>query len=157
MSTDDLYSRLTELAACLCATIDGGDKMCFCGVMPGSDWYDLTGECEGRCGMAWVRLAGAYPSFTLPTPVTTLQCDAPIALQVEMGVVRCFDAPDSGQAPTAAQLATLMAQQHKDMLDMRKAVLCCDSFDEYIFATWAPIGPEGGIYGGTWGVVVGEF
>lgn len=158
MSTDDLFARMTELATCLCAGIDGGEDMCFCGVLPGDQWYDMTGECDDKCGMAWVRLAGTFPSFTLPQPAQGFQaCDAPLALQIEVGVIRCLEVPDDGSPPSAAELLAAMQVQHKDMLDMRAVLSCCDAFPEYVLATWAPIGPAGALLGGTWGIVVGEF
>lgn len=152
-----INARLAELAACLCAQIDGGDSMCFCGVMPGEQWYDLTGECEDdQCGQAWVRVVNVYPSTVLGVPDTSFQnCGKALSFDLEMGVIRCWHIPDGGEAPDAAQLLSASDQQVKDMIDMRKAIECCESFEDYTLTVWSPIGPSGGIYGGLWNLTVG--
>lgn len=152
-----LFERLELLAACLCAELDGGDTMCFCGVIAGETWYDLSGECDTRCGQAWVRVAGIYPATVLGQQDLTLRnCGKVLSLDLEIGAVRCLEVPDDGTPPSAAELLAASEQQMKDALAMRRAVQCCESFDEYILNLWTPIGPPSvALVGGTWTLTVG--
>lgn len=158
-----IFSRLEDLAACLCAAVDDTSSMCFCGILPGEQWYDVS-DCEDNCGQAWVRVAQVFPARSLGEPDVTYgftdtgNCGAVLSLTVEMGVLRCLEIPEDGTAQSAPILLAAAEQQMKDMLDIRKAVVCCTSFSEKLMGVWTPIGPvDGSVIGGFWTVTLGSL
>lgn len=153
---------LTELAACLCAelTPDGADEpdLCFCGVLPGRIAIADAGfECDNSCGMAWVRLDAAYPA-TGPGVVAEQQnsCGSLLGLDIEIGVLRCYDTPADGSAPEGAALAASVALQNEGMMAIRRAIKCCEALSDvdYILGLFTPDGPQGGLVGGAWSLSV---
>lgn len=160
----DLSTTLESLAACLCAElVDVGPDLCFCGVIIGEDTYDLSGigDCEsGGCGQAWVRVTSSYMASELGVQDTDGgNCNLELNVELEIGVLRCLEIPDRGEANTPAELLAAFRQQQADMLAVRRSVLCCDAVDieDVIMGVFSPIGPQGGLYGGVWTVVLGGF
>lgn len=157
-----LSSQLEDLATCLCAEV-GGDTMCYCGVIVGDDIYDLSGvggDCEDACGQAWVRVTDSFMASTLGVQdVDGGNCGLEMNVVVEVGVLRCLRIPEKGEANTAEEMVAAFEQQQSDMLAIRRALLCCDSIDsqDVILGTFAPIGPQGGLYGGVWTAIIGGF
>lgn len=153
----NVKAALDAMAACLCAEVNADNSLCFCGIIVGDAPYDVSGECGGKCGQAWVRLVGAYPQASLgEADLTDNNCRKALGLDLEIGVMRCF--PVSEDPPSEAELLLVSDQQVADMLAMRKAILCCDAFDGVILGNYEPIGPEGegGLVGGIWQFAVGE-
>lgn len=153
-----LTETLTSLAACLCAqiTVDGSPEPCWCGVMPGQAalFEPLGDHCEG--GMAWVRLANAYPSVAVGQADTSLaNCGSGTGIDVEVGIVRVIEI-DEDALDEAANLA-IVEQQIKDMTTMRKAIQCCGAISprDVILGSYTPYGPLGAVVGGTWTVYIG--
>jgi len=152
---------LEDLAECLCAQIheDGSPELCFCGIMPGDGFVaEYAGDCNDRCGAAYVRLTQAYPSVTAGQPdVTRNNCGASLGIDIEIGIIRCAPMPNSrGEAPPPAEVLAAARQQSKDILTMRKAVLCCNELKahDYIMGTYTPVGPQGDALGGFWTLAV---
>lgn len=157
-----VQETLERLGSCLCAQIvaDGSPGVCFCGVVPGeAAALDYAGDCSDVCGMAWVRLVTSYPATVLGTPnLTASNCALPLGFDVELGVARCASTPDSsGNPPSAADLLGDTTLQSADMDSMRRAVLCCGDAADWLLGVYAPIGPEGGLVGGTWTASSMEF
>jgi hypothetical protein len=149
---NQIEQTMADLATCLCAEIlESGPPVCACGVMPGEDVaLDYMGDCDDTCGQAWVRLATAYPSVTIGQPsVNPGNCSVGVGLEIEMGIVRCFDVGDGRTPPDAADLAASAVLQYADMMTMWRAVACCRSSKDFIIGQYVPIGPQGGIVGGT--------
>lgn len=151
-----VYERLNAIATCLCAqiTADGLPETCFCGVLPGEAVAaSYAGNCATACGMAWVRLANSYPTKVLGEPdLTAGNCGAGMGFDVEIGILRCAPVGNSaGAPPTAAQMLAATELQIADMHVMQKAALCCGevSTRDVILGTYEPVGPEGGLVGGT--------
>jgi hypothetical protein len=148
------YSRLSDLAACLCAQIEDSELpgLCFCGVVPGDAAVgDHAGDCNDVCGMGWVRLATAYPAASVGIPNEEPgNCSSGMGMDVEIGVLRCLEIPSDGSAPSAAALAEATELQQADMLMMWRAVMCCDAFipSEVKMGGYRPMGPLGGLVGG---------
>ena len=47
-------------------------------------------------------------------------------------------------------MLTYMDKQMADMAAMRRAIVCCNGdFDDIILGQYTPLGPAGGVYGGT--------
>lgn len=152
--------RLIALAACLCQQIrdDGLPEPCFCGVLPGEAASPLyAGDCDGdNCGMAWVRMGTAYPSdgFGDEQNQQPGNCVSGLGMDVEMGIVRCFPIPEDGAVPSESELSVAFAQQIDEMMTMWRAVSCCPDLPnkEVMLTGYTPIGPGGGMIGGTWGL-----
>lgn len=146
--------RLTDLAACLCAQIetDGLPPTCFCGVIPGDAAVgDYAGDCDDKCGMAWVRLVTAYPA----TAVGTLDervgnCGSSLGVDIEVGILRCLPVEEDGGPPPAETMVEVTGLQTADMLAMWRAINCCESLPnkEFILGGYQPMGPLGGLVGG---------
>jgi hypothetical protein len=156
-----IQDTLEKLASCLCAQIetDGLPAVCFCGLAPGAEIaLDYQGDCpDGVCGMAWVRLATAYPATALGnTSEQPGNCAVPVGFDVEIGIVRCASLPDEdGSPPSEADLLADTQIQVADMLVMRRAVVCCVGSD-HLLRAYTPIGPDGGVVGGVWAVSLME-
>lgn len=152
---DRINADLAALAGCVCA---GLDPVCACAIMVGSELYDFQPDedCEEECSRAWVRVAEAYPAtgIGIQEEATNANCEGMINLQIEIGVVRCIEVPSDGEAPTVSALLAASVQQIRDMVAIRKAILCCEHFEDYMLGTYTPIGPEGPQIGGIWTMAV---
>lgn len=165
MQDNLLYTRLVDLAACLCAQIDdpanGVPGVCFCGLVPGEQAAAIyaEGNCaRGTCGMAWIRLISTYPMKSIgvidPTPGN---CGATLGADVEMGILRCFTLGDeTGRGPDPQQLLASTQLQVADSVVMQKAMLCCNvPSKEFTLNTYQPLGPAGDLVGGSWTMSIG--
>jgi hypothetical protein len=158
------FERLTALATCLCAEIqdpvNGVPDVCFCGVVPGevaSGAY--AGDCNDKCGMAWVRMASIYPSNSVGAAVTTPgNCAYGMGMDVEMGITRCMSVGDEqGNPPPAAEMLAAAELQMADAYIMQRALYCCDAIPakDVILGLYQPLGPEGGLIGGLFTMSMG--
>lgn len=152
---------LTNLAACLCQQIaeDGLPPTCYCGVQVGdSVAIDYIGACEERDGMAWTRLALAYPSNQVGVPNTMLRnCGIGFGIEVEIGVMRTGPMwGDDGEPPDEATVLAASDLQVADMYAMLRAIDCCDSLTEhdYILQAYRPQ-MLGFALGGSFTILVG--
>jgi len=149
----DISAILADLSTCLCAQIltDGLPPVCVCGVMPGDEVaLDYAGDCDDACGMAWVRLTTAYPSVQIGIPSSTPgNCTKAIGIEIEIGIVRCLDVGDGGTPPEVASLTASAVLQIADMMAMWRAVYCCQNAQDFIVGQYTPIGPQGGLIGGS--------
>jgi hypothetical protein len=108
-------------------------------------------DCEGRDGMAWVRLITMYPSTTVSQQDTTLgNCGAGIGADLELGIVRSYPVSDDGEEPPPEVLEQIVRQQVKDAMTMHRAVLCCSALPtkEVIVGPYLPGPILGGMVGG---------
>ena len=152
----NVTSTLASLVECLCTQItDAGlPEPCFCGLVPGdAAVFDYAGDCDDKCGMAWVRLVTTYPSVTVGVADTTPgNCAAGLGFDVEIGIVRCLPVGDSeGEPPTPEQYLDAALTQYVEADIMRQAVLCCGfNSHDFIMGSYTPLGPDGGLVGGQW-------
>ena len=162
--SNPVFSRVGELAECLCAQIqdpeNGVPDVCFCGIVPGEQAIgNYAGDCKNKCGMAWVRLVSLYPMASIgQIDSTPGNCGVGVGIDVEMGIFRCISIGDEqGNLPSPAELLEATQLQIADALVMRKAVYCCDAIPskEVILANYTPVGPLGGLVGGTFRVSMG--
>lgn len=166
-----VFSQMAEIATCLCAKIAENDmpKVCFCGLLPGAVPYDamgIGGECfdtdgdavedADGCGQAWVRLLTGYPSSSVGVAdVTPNNCTKGFGFDIEIGITRCFPIEEKGGILPADVVLAAVQLQIADMLVMQQAIVCCDFDSENtVMGQYQPIGPEGGVVGGTWVVSV---
>lgn len=167
-----VFSQMAEIAECLCGKIAENDlpKVCFCGIIAGALPYDaqgVGGECydemsnpvedaEG-CGQAWVRLTTAYPSSAVGFADTTPgNCSKGFGYDIEIGITRCIRIVENGGSLPADEMLGAVQLQIADMLTMQQAILCCSSFagENSVLGQYTPIGPEGGVVGGSWVISV---
>ena len=121
----------------------------------------LIGPNVDECcsGLAWVRIAGIYPSWdSFPAADNTWTPCGPLAyaVQLEMGMAFCMPWSDSegtlddidppGTADWAAAAATQMMHQTL----MRQTAACCfRATQRRAVGEWSPLPVEGGCTGGT--------
>jgi hypothetical protein len=123
---DDLATIVTELAGCLCSFMNdaGQTQPCSCTVMEGTvALNDNFGDCNGKDGLAFVRLATTYPAVNsgeVATEKRNLRLG--LGFDIEIGVERTM------------------------LMDDRDATL---AEVDVIVGAWTPRGPQGGIYGGS--------
>lgn len=150
--------RLIAVAACLCQQIrdDGLPEPDWCGVLPGEAPFPvyLGEDCSTQ---AWVRLGTAYPSDGFAGDQQQQQpgnCTSGLGIDVEIGILRCFPMPEDGAGPSESEIADAFDLQTSDMLTMWRAVNCCTDLpnSEFILTGYTPIGPQGGLIGGSWGI-----
>lgn len=155
-----IWPAITSLVACLCEEVirSGLPPVCICTPLPGEVY--ATDYVSEDAGMAWVRLESAWPSTSFPNQTITSTCAAPLAFGVEIGLAFC--APifeqDGTPPPFAAQFDTTRVQIAA-MAAMRRAVLCCfpaGRAQDVVLGLYTPLGPEGGVVGGTWSISVAE-
>lgn len=159
----DIWPLLVTLHSCLCGQIteSGLPAVCACELYPGGVVaLDYCSGCgNGGCGQAWVRLVGAYPSTTFPSPAARAQCGAPLAYQIEVGIARCAPAMGPrGQPPPVEALEDAVRLQMADMAAMRRAIDCClgDAYPdrEHLLGQYTPMPVQGDCMGGTWALTV---
>lgn len=162
LQDSSIWPAVESMAACLCSELDASDlpPTCFCGIMPGSIALDYV-DADSGLGMAWVRVVAVYPSTQFPQQETRARssCAAGLAAELEIGVARCAPQPtDQGLTPpTMEQQWEASRLQMADMAAVQRAVQCCYSdSDLVLLGRWTPLGPQGGVLGGTWQVYVSE-
>lgn len=158
MKSNRVADILIDLAACLQVQIET-DKLpgtCVMTPVPGAGFAaEWTGDCETACGAAWVRLGQAYPSTSIgAADLTPGNCNKGTGLDVELGVMRCMDVSEIPS--TTESLTDSVKLQTADMLAMLKAIRCCSTLEsqDFILGTYNPIGPLGGMVGGSWTIYV---
>jgi len=132
----------------------------------GAETGPLIGPNVDECcaGLAWVRVAQVYPSWTdFPAPTNDWSPCGPLAYAVvlEMGSAFCMPWSDSEQEfdnmdpPSTAdwQQAFTTGMQHQTL--MRRAAACCFApTQRRVVGEWTPLSVEGGCTGGTLTVTV---
>lgn len=168
-----VFAQMADLAQCLCAKIVENElpKVCWCGLMAGGLLYDAMGvgsECfdddnnaiedADGCGQAWVRLTTGYPSGNVGVAdLTPGNCNKGLGIDIEIGITRCFPIIESGGNVTEDVMLGAVQLQIADMLTMQQAILCCTSVDreDVVVGQYTPMGPEGGVVGGSWVISMG--
>lgn len=153
---DPLMVAMLDLAQCLCQQIETDESpgVCYCGVLPGAGIPVDLRSCEGDddCGMAYVRLVSPYPSSQVGVlHLEPGNCGAGLGFDLEIGIYRCFPLTEDGSSPEPSVLLEVTNQQVKDYGSMRRALYCCDWLPpkDFIVGQYTPVGPAGGVLGGT--------
>lgn len=144
---------LTDLLGCLCTEVNAIQPVCDCSILPGNEVaWDYCGECtdEGKCGQAWVRMVRVFPWSVWPEPSVDANCTLPLAMEVELGVVRCLPTlSEGGDLPPIGDIESSSMLQVADMWAMYRAVTCCSASLKTAF-NYDAVGPLGGCVGGVW-------
>lgn len=133
------------------------EDLCSMTIQPGAIVPADYGDCGG---MAWVRLASSNPTVSFPTGDLTINnCAYSLAHVVEVGAFRAGPLPEQVGGgvvlPTDEEQFEAARMQFADMAAMRRAITKAP-IDYKILGTYQPIGPQGGVLGGTWTVTVGR-
>ncbi len=158
---DDIlvWPTVTALTTCLCQELvsSGLPPVCLCAPVPGADVaLDYVTE---DAGMAWVRLAAAFPTLQFPAQATAPSCVTPLAFTLDVGVAYCAPVPEpDGSPPGLAALFDATRLQLAAMAAARRAIVCClgTSARTAVLGQYTPYGPAGGVVGGWWTVAVLE-
>lgn len=161
-----IYPILAELSACLCSALGDG-KPCFCGIVVGNDIpVDYVGACEDEngdasCGVAYVRVTGAYPTSKFPEAQIAATCNLAMAYNIAVGVLRCFPIGEEDGGPVNSEdFKSLNLELLGDMKAIRRAIQCCFQraypHVKMVMGTFTPISVEGGVAGGEWPISVLE-
>jgi hypothetical protein len=151
------WPLLTDLASCLCAEIAASQlpEPCFCGILPGGIVaLDYCEECDGKCGMAWVRLT-TITELRSEQVQDSSKCTQPLRATVEVGIARCAPTGDESGPPTMAEQLDTARLLLADQAAVLRAIRCCTG-RMFTLGTWTPMGPQGGCVGGAWTVTFEE-
>lgn len=148
-----LHEALVGFTGCIGEAIEG---ICSYGLTIGAEYVpfdpDPEDECEddeALCSQMWVRVVDVQPT-AVPDSFEAGGCYASLRLNLEVGVIRCLEIPEGGEAPTASDVLVAAMQAMTDMNTIFCAAMNCEVWDEINAGQWSPLGPLGGQNGGTW-------
>lgn len=151
---DRVNDALITFAGCIANALE---DICTYSVTIGQSFVpfdpDEDDDCDADdavCSTAWVRVINAQLTGQQWSFGGGDGCAPELQLQLEVGVLRCVEIPEKGEAPTATDVLAASNQAMIDMLAISCAANACEAFDEITTGQWSPSGPSGGQYGGTW-------
>jgi len=158
MSSDEILTpaeRLNEallgFTGCIGLALD---DLCSYGLTIGDSYVpfdpDPEDNCDAdevMCSQAWVRVMSVNP---LSSAGWEGDCATVLRIDLEVGVIRCIDIPEDGEAPTATDVMAAAMQAMTDMTAIFCAAMDCEVWSSITSDIWSPFGPLGGQYGGTW-------
>jgi hypothetical protein len=151
--TDPLHEALIAFTGCVGESLV---DICSYGLTIGETYVpfdpDPEDDCPddvAACSQAWVRVMGVQPTHKGES-FDDGDCSAVLRVELEVGVLRCVDVPEDGEAPTASDVLVGSLQAMTDMKAIYCAAMDCEVWDSIDSGTWSPSGPIGGQYGGIW-------
>lgn len=153
---------LSKMADCLCKEIAaaGLPPTCICSPFPGE--AIATDYVTKDEGMAWVRVSAVFPSANFPAQDQIARgCLMPLAVQLEVGSLFCAPVTEgrSNKPPRMPAMFDSSRIQMAAMAAMLRAIECCLGREQQkgvSLGAYTPLGPEGGVVGGSWLVTVAE-
>lgn len=149
---DRLNDALIGFTGCVGNSLE---DLCSYGLTIGDSYVpfdpDPEDDCDAEevmCSQAWVRVMSVQPISTVGWDGG--DCATVLRLDVEVGVVRCIEIPEKGEAPPASEVMVAAMQAMEDMNAIYCAAMGCEVWDSINVGQWSPFGPLGGQYGGTW-------
>jgi hypothetical protein len=147
-----LNTALVAFTGCVGAAVE---DICSYGLTIGETYVpfdpdpdDDCDESDVECSQVWVRVMNVAPA---PAPEGwDGDCALTLRLDLEVGVLRCLEIEDGGEAPTATDVLAAAVQAMTDMNAILCAAMGCEVWDAINVGQWTPSGPLGGQYGGTW-------
>lgn len=155
--SDRLNTALVDFTNCIGMAVT---DICSYGLTIGESYVpfdpDPDEDCDAQdvaCSQVWVRVDSVQPA---PGGAEGWGGDCALTLQLvlEVGVLRCLEIPDGGEAPTATEVLIAATQAMEDMNAIMCAALNCEVWEAIDVIGWTPSGPLGGQYGGTWNFTV---
>lgn len=150
---DALNTALVGFTGCIGEALD---DICSYGLTIGESYVpfdpDPEDDCEENevaCSQAWVRVTSVAPTAA-PSSFGGDGCAVVLRIDLEVGVIRCFDIEEDGDAPTATDVMVAAMQAMSDMNAIYCAAMSCEVWESIDSGAWTPLGPLGGQYGGTW-------
>lgn len=116
---------------------------------PDPDDEDNCDADEHACSQLWVRVTGVDLK-EMPESFEGDSCGTALEVGLEVGVLRCVNIPEDGEAPTATDVMVSAFEAMTDMRAIMCAALGCDVWQHIIVGSWSPEGPMGGQAGGLW-------
>lgn len=116
------------------------------------DPEDSCEDGESMCSQVWVRVMDA--SVVDLIEGFEGDCAGTMQLSLEVGIIRCIETPEEGEAPTASDMLVAATQAMTDMQTIYCAAMSCEVWGSITVGQWTPMGPLGGQYGGTWHFIV---
>lgn len=151
---DRLNNAIMAFAGCVAESLK---DICTYSVTIGQSYVpfdpDEDDDCdpeEAVCSQAWVRVMNVQVMDQQFSFGGGDGCNTSLQLMLEVGILRCIEIPEGGEAPTATDVLVASMQAMTDMLAIQCASQSCDAFDSITTGQWSPSGPLGGQYGGTW-------
>lgn len=148
-----LIDAIVQFTGCIGNALD---NLCSYGWTIGETYVpfnpDEEDDCdaeEAMCSQAWVRVMGVQP-MAVPDSFEGNTCALTLRFDLEVGIIRCTEIVEEGEAPTATDVLVAAAQAMADMRAILCAALGCEVWDALDVGAWTPIGPLGGQYGGIW-------
>ena len=157
MSPEQMLAELLEQLSAQIRAKGREDRYCSVTIQPGNAVvFDFAEECSGT---AWVRLVSANPTVAFPAADTNLNtCAYTLAFNVEVGMLGPAPMIDESMGqyilPSDTELFDASMRQMEEMQMMHEALRRAD-IPQKIIGDYSPQGPEGGVLGGIWTVVVG--
>lgn len=129
-------------------------------VMPGNAFViDNVGNGD-TCSEILLNMTGANPYETFPNAPEDDSQGPRMAYTISAGIFRCAPEPENVNGrlvvPSPEELHAAARLHVADMQAVRCAIETAFSDRMHIIGDFVPYGPQGGAYGGTWSVVVGE-
>lgn len=151
---DHLHEALLDFTTCVGQSLE---NLCSYGLTIGESYVpfdpDEDDDCEAEeayCSQAWVRVANVAPK-ALPESFEGESCgEVVLELTLEVGILRCVEVPEEGEAPDTTAVLVAALQAMDDMRHILCAALDCEVWNSINVGTWVPSGPLGGQYGGIW-------
>lgn len=112
------------------------------------DDNDSCDEEEAVCSQMWVRVVQISPA--VQDESWDGSCSLVLQIELEVGVLRCVEIPEGGEAPTESGVLEAAMISMDDMNTIQCAGMSSEAFDSLTLGTWVPLGPSGGQYGGVW-------
>lgn len=145
-----LHEALMDFLTCVGLAVP---DICSYGLTIGESYVpfdpDPDDDCEdgeAACSQIWVRVTQVTP--TEAPEGWAGSCAEEMMLGLEVGVIRCLEIPEDGEAPTATDVTTAALRAMSDMQAMKCAALNCEVWDSIEVGGWSPLGPLGGQVGG---------
>lgn len=148
-----LMNALVQFTSCVG---EAPENICSYGLTIGETYVpfdpDDEDECDeedAACSQVWVRASNIAP-LDVSEGWGGSSCSLGLTLDLEVGIIRCIEIANDGEAPTATEVLAAALQSMADMRAILCAALGCEVWDAIDVGQWSPMGPLGGQYGGIW-------
>lgn len=150
-----LHDALIGFTGCVGEALE---DLCSYGLTIGESYVpfdpDPEDNCDAEevmCSQAWVRVMSVQPTGSTGW---SGDCATVLRIDLEVGVIRCIEIEEEGEAPKASDVLVAALQAMTDMNAIFCAAMACEVWESIESGAWSPAGPLGGQYGGSWTFMV---
>jgi hypothetical protein len=159
LSAAQLLAALLESLSAQIRAAGKEDDYCSITIQPGNAVVYDFGPDSGCAGGAWVRLVSANPSVSFPSAdVGINNCASTLAYTLEIGMAGPVPGLDERLGrfvlPTDEEQFDAAMRQASEMDLMYEAIRGA-GIPQMVVGAYTPIGPDGGVLGGTWTLSAG--